>query len=296
MSQNLYLWLDASFFEKLLRKNLKNTSVKVNNVEIEPCAGLNDGFLSTLLRVCVTFCVNSSDENEHFVVKIATSHKLALDKVGANGYDVQNKEMKFFEVIAPQLEKVLKGIDKNVFVKAVAVERGHDVIVLEDLKPYGFVMADKTIGLDKTQTHLALSKLAKFHAASLIVRRKHEKVFDEFDVGMFSRKVEAFNDAFMSIFELVIEEVATWQGFESYAEKLRKIQPNLIENATRCFDVKPTDFCVLNHGDLWMNNLMFKDGENRETDDAILVRFKINLMNVKFERHMCLLSVCLFVD
>lgn len=273
--QNIPQWLDANFFENILRKNLRNTSVKVENLKIEPCAGEKDGFLSTLYRVHVNFWMNSKNEFESFVVKMVTNQEFALDKIGAKGFDVQNKEMKFFEIIAPQMEKVLKRIDggKDVFVKVVAVDRKQDVIVFEDLKQGGFVMPEKSTGLDEKQIKLALTKLAMFHAASLVLQGKRQKVFDDFDVGFFSRKITVFNNTFMSIFGHVVEEVATWPGFENYAEKLEKLKPNFIENATRCFDVKSGDFCVLNHGDIWKNNLMFKNGENGEVEDVILVKF-----------------------
>ena len=44
---------------------------------------------------------------------------------------------------------------------------------IDDLKAIGYEMLDKKVGLTLTQTKLALSKLAKFHAASSI---RHQKV------------------------------------------------------------------------------------------------------------------------
>jgi thiamine kinase-like enzyme len=241
-------------------------------VKVEACGESNDGFLSDIVRVLVAYRMNSADECKSFVVKMASSNEIAVEKIGPGGFDVHNKEINFFEIVAPQMEKILKRLDdENVFTKVVVVDRENEVIVFEDLKVEGFEMPEKSVGIDEKQTKLALKKLAKFHAASMILQAKHPKVFDDFDVGFFSRKVGAFNFAHQSIFDAVVEEVSTWQGFEKYAEKLEKLKPNLIENATRCFDVKPGDFCVLNHGDLWKNNLMFKMKEGGEMDDAIMV-------------------------
>lgn len=248
----LPVYLDKSYFEEILRQHLKNTSVKVKNFTVETC-GAKDGFLSTLLRFNVKFFVNSREKIKSFVVKRETTSKLVLEKVGINGFNVHNREMDFFEVIAPQLLKVLKQIgdtNSDVLVKTVVVDRKREVIVFEDLKARGYIMADKSKGLDEEKIKLSLESLAKFHAASLVIYRKHPKVFDLFDIGMFNRKIDAFHDAFLSIFELVVDEIGKWQGFEDYARKLEKLEPSLIEKATQCFDVKPGDFCVLNHGDL----------------------------------------------
>lgn len=269
MSQEYSSWLNENFFEKLLQKTLKNTSVTVQQVNIEAC-GANDGFLSTLLRVNVKYFVNSKDETKSFVVKMMTKNELVTEKVGANGYDVQNKEMMFFELIAPQMEKILNkiGEGENIFPKVFLVDREHDVIVFDDLMALNFTMADRIEGLNSKQTRLGLKKLARFHAASLVIRQKHPKAFDLFNLGMFNRTVDVFNDAFLSIYELAVEEVATWPGYETYAVKMKAITENIIENAIKCFDYEPDGFCVLNHGDVWTNNLMFKEGKNEE---AILV-------------------------
>lgn len=266
-------WLNGEYFQDILRKTRKNTSITVRNVKVEPCGAANDGFLSTLLCAFVTYVVNSIEVCESFVLKLSTTQDLAIEKVGRNGYDVQNKEMLFFEVIAPQIVKVLAKIDEseNLIPNTFAIDRNFDAIVFEDLKARSFVMVDRQVGLDEIQTKMALKKLANFHAASLVIQSKHPNAFKSFNAGMFSRDIDAFNFAFDSIFDLAAEEIVTWSDCKEYGEKLMKMRGSFIELATRCFDVLPGDFCVLNHGDLWTNNLMFKFDENGKTEDVILV-------------------------
>lgn len=271
---NIPSWLTANYFQKILSKNYKNTSIKVEHVEIEPC-GANDGFLSTLWRVHVNYIMNSSEERESLVVKMSTSNEIAIEKVGANGYDVQKKEMLFFEVIAPHIKKVLKGIENDnssLLPDVFTVDRIRKVIVFEDLRKSNFEMVDRARGLEDAHIRLSLKKLAQFHAASLLIQQKHPRAFEFFDMGMFNRKINVFDGAFLSIYEQVVNEVDTWPGFENYAKKLRNLKVCLIENATRCFDNNPEEFCVLNHGDVWTNNLMFTYNEEGVVNDAILVR------------------------
>lgn len=275
-------FLDTEFFRKILAANHKNSSVKVHEVHVEPCGAANDGFLSTLLRTRVEFLVNSKVETETYVVKLMTHQELAVEKFGANGYNVQDKEMMFFEVLAPQVQKVLKkiGEDENLFPRVAAINHEHDAIVFQDLKEYNFVMADRMIGLDEAHIHLSLEKLAKFHAASLMIHQKCPTVFNFFDSGILSRKVDAFNGAFTSIFEYAVDEIKTWPGFVLYAEKLESLKEFLIENARRCFDYDDNEFCVLNHGDVWTNNLMFKYNANEQVEEAILVSMSIDGMRI----------------
>lgn len=266
-------WLNGEYFQDILRRSRKNTSITVRNVKVEPCGAANDGFLSTMLRAFVTYVVNSIEVCESFVLKLSTTQDLAIEKFGKNGYDVQNKEMLFFEVIAPQILKVLAKIDEseNLIPKTYAINPNFEAIVFEDLKARNFVMVDRLRGLNEVQTKLALKKLANFHAASLVIQSKHPNAFKLFKAGMFSRDVDVFTFAFESIFEIAAEEIAKWKGCEKYGEKLMKMRENFVELIKRCFDMLPGDFCVLIHGDMWTNNLMFKFDENGTTEDVILV-------------------------
>lgn len=43
------------------------------------------------------------------------------------------------------------------------------MIVFEDLKSLGYLMADREIGLDEDHCKIVLEKLGRFHAASMIL-------------------------------------------------------------------------------------------------------------------------------
>lgn len=247
--------------------------VKVDHVKIEPCGAANDGFLSILHRAYVDYHINTESYHESFVVKSASNNEIALDVIGIKGFDVQNREMMFYSKIAPQMEAVLTkiGDSEHVFPKIVFVDQEHDVIIFEDLKKLNFVMADRLTGLDKAHLKLGLQKLAKFQAASLIVLKQHPKMYESFNIGMFNRTVTTLNMIYVKLFEIAAEEIETWPGYENYAEKMRKSNETFVENATRCFDVASGDFCVLNHGDIWTNNFMFRYGDEGKVDDAIMV-------------------------
>lgn len=265
-------WINEDYFETILSSKCKNSSIKVQNVRIEACdAG---GFISTLLRVFIDYEMSSEQKSESFIVKLSTSDEFALQKVGSEGYDVQDKEMLFFELIAERTEKILRSVDDNetIFPQAFVIDRDHQALIMDDLTPKNYVTIDRMTGLDDAHVRLALKKLAKFHAASLLINQKHPKAFESFELGMFSRKNPSFHDAFVSIFEVLVDEVESWTGWEKYGAKLRKLQPSFIEAVLRCFDNDPGDLAVLNHGDFWTNNLMFKYGEEGEVNDAVLVR------------------------
>lgn len=56
--------------------------------------------------------------------------------------------------------------------KGLYVQENPTLLVIEDLAPLGFRMADRLAGLDLTHSTLALHGLARFHAASVAVIEK----------------------------------------------------------------------------------------------------------------------------
>lgn len=264
-------WINKDYFQVILSRRNEKATIKVRSVRVESCSA--GGFISTLLRVHVDYVLGSEHKFESFIMKLSTNDEFALQKVGSQGLDVQSKEMMFFDVMAGKIKKIWKNVDENEIIvpQVFGIDRKNEALILEDLTPKNYETVDRMIGLDENHTQLAIKKLAKFHAASLVIHQKHPKEVESFELGMFSRKNHSFHDAFVSMYEVFVDEVETWIGWEQYGKKLRKLQPNFIEAVLRCFDNDTGDLCVLNHGDVWTSNYMFKYGANGEVNDAILV-------------------------
>lgn len=85
-----------------------------------------------------------------------------------------------------------------------------------------------------------------------------------------------FYEGLCKLFRGFVENVRNYGGFEAYADKFE--QWDVPKLSSQWFDVAvPMDsgFQVLNHGDLWLNNLMFRSDSEGNPLEVSFIDFQI---------------------
>ena len=64
----------------------------------------------------------------------------------------------------------------------------------------------------------------------------------------------------------------TWNENEylKIADKINKLSRDLKIRISSVFKYDPDEFCVLNHGDFWISNVMFKHDQEGKPLDALM--------------------------
>lgn len=122
--------------------------------------------------------------------------------------------------------------------------------------------------LNLSECKLVLNKVAKFHAVTAVLHENNPNLFIHHKQGNITEKFNPFHLVYQNAIESCIRCVKKVPELQQYIEKLEKFAIDIIPKLVRVYSSSSTDtFNALNHGDLWVNNIMFNDDKN----DVILV-------------------------
>jgi hypothetical protein len=146
-------------------------------------------------------------------------------------------------------------------------------MVLDDLKEQGFRMADGTVGLDMKHCLLVMKTLAQSHAASAVLHHKIPEIFKPFGESFYcERNRKTIEMFFQTHMESLAKEVEKWPLYsDRFASKLHRFIDKTVDFLIEDMERNDDDFNVFVHGDLWVNNMMFRSSD--DTDEVVDVRY-----------------------
>lgn len=283
MDNKLSSIFTKEYFEKVLQDYFKSSNpIEVVNFSISPCNGTSEGFHSSLNQISIDYqdSITKISQKTFLIAKSECTNEFSMEKVGKNGFDVQNTEINFFLQIAPKMLEIFSKELPKFFPDIIKIDTENKILIFEDLKVLNYKTANQFIGLDENHVKLCIQKFAKFHAASLKILETNPNAFKYFQKGMFGSQVSQFDFPIVTLFQAAVDEISTWSKYEKYGQKLRKIKEKSLKELKKCFDVNQNELNVLNQGDLWTNNLMFQYVEEDVAPRNLVL---VSLVNFRFK-------------
>ncbi|XP_055844847.1 uncharacterized protein LOC129911164 [Episyrphus balteatus] len=251
---------------------------KIVSARCSPGSSSGDNYMSVVKRIVLIG--RDSDENEKNTSLIVKRQIASLSRRELYRCDEAfGNEISAFNEVVPLLERqTTSGLIFPRCYFAGSDEAG-DIIVLEDLKEQNFSMRNRLHGLDFEHCKLVMEELARLHAASIGAKRAD---FYEFrskmeclrDIVYCEEAREFYKNVLDSAIDEAVNSLRTSNTDGCLTEAIRLIEilrPTLFEKLKANISSQMAPNTVICHGDLWINNMMFKD-ENA-TGKPIAVRF-----------------------
>ncbi|XP_030571430.1 uncharacterized protein LOC115770332 [Drosophila novamexicana] len=144
---------------------------------------------------------------------------------------------------------------------------GEPIIVLQDLKALGFRMKNRLAGLELRHCLLVMKKLAQLHAASLAAQHLESAHFAQqcahmTEIVYCPDAAEFYSRILDTSVQQALDSLNASNADGNLSAPIRlieQLQPNLFDQLHRSIiAAAATPFSVICHGDLWVNNLMFR--------------------------------------
>lgn len=252
---------DKEFFEKILNSIY---SSKCSNISVSKRSAVEDGehYSSELLRVKVSFNLNTSEREKSFILKNSLGDNLR------RSIDVFAKEIRAYNEIIPRVESFF--IQNGIALKLAPICYKNDVresyLVLEDLSERNYSNIDRKHGLDRHHLKHTIEKLAKWHTATADITANNN--FSDL-FRMAHVRIDG-SAQYRSLFENAMNEcINLFQDDDemgAVVKRLSEIKDNIFEKCCLAVARNDNEYNVLTHGDLWCNNVLFN-----ELDDAMFV-------------------------
>ncbi|XP_021928776.1 uncharacterized protein LOC110834189 isoform X2 [Zootermopsis nevadensis] len=275
-------WLDDSFLEIALRSGANGSSMTVTSSDVIRATVAGDNYASDIYRVTVRFTRDGQADTISLIVKSEpTKEELSKMLSTANIFE---REINAFVSVMPAVHRILDDASPGTFQPYTAkclyyhIGPPSTVIVLEDLKEQGFRMAQRRVGLDLDHCLLVVRAIARCHAASAVLNREDPEMMKPFVNGWYVESCrKELEPLFCGSIRNVAKQVEKWQdSYSHFASKLYKLADKAVDCLIKDSARKDGDFNVFIHGDLWLNNIMFRYSDiTGEVEDIRFVDYQV---------------------
>ncbi|KAJ3648690.1 hypothetical protein Zmor_020473 [Zophobas morio] len=270
-------WISFDLFQKVLKSYI-HENVQLLTFSTANAVPDGDNYTSDLFRTTLFYMDPKKNTKNSLSVIVKCGNEDGGTKTDlAKKLQLFEKEIEMFANTFPAIYKIL-GENYTLSSKCLyASTDPHSVIIFEDLTTVGFQMLPRHVGFDLEHCFKVVEKMAQMHAASVIMYEENPSSVKCYREGLYADNdtVRAWVKAGYSA---VIDACSRWPGYEKYAYKLEALGNEALERGFEASRKRPRGFHVLNHGDLWVNNMMFSyDSADTKVKDMKFVDFQMNI-------------------
>lgn len=295
--------LREQIIPRVISENKFGSNVRLLNVEADKNYSGEGQYASSVLFVDVI--VEDHEQTKHSLVvkyELADEYRRQLMGTELQFYN----EVYVYETVLPFLFETCGRSTDEFFPKYYHGVSNYgnnrpedDIVIVEDLRPKGFRLAEEKLCLDYDHVVVALKKLAEFHSLSYIAKQKQREEFFEKarkPKDVYQVLIEGRSEPSMFVYsvERAFKPLLT-KNNEKQNEIMRRFQRRVDDMAQLLADLgTPNEpIAVFCHGDYCRNNVLFKYDE--ATNKPVDIRF-FDLATARYASPVIDLSFFLFLN
>ncbi|XP_046679489.1 uncharacterized protein LOC124366919 isoform X2 [Homalodisca vitripennis] len=252
MESKIPSWLNEDFLAAAFQGGIdQQPKVSILSFKIASSTSF-EGFSSDIFRVKVSYKLQNStqEHSKSLVIKVPDVSGLIYNVVGPI---ILEKEVLYYNVLLP---KMMKKVNFS-FAPLSYHSTVDKVIVMEDLGS-DYRIANKHEQLDFDHCKLVVATMAKYHASTVALYNENRDLIEFVGREGFFPEGGPLRGWVELGVRTMGEALQKMGGFERYADFFLSRVDTIWDELVDCLKPKAGRLNVLNHGDLWVNNLFFK--------------------------------------
>uniref|UniRef100_A0A1B6EWP8 CHK kinase-like domain-containing protein n=1 Tax=Cuerna arida TaxID=1464854 RepID=A0A1B6EWP8_9HEMI len=263
-------WLNEDFLAAALQGGIdQQPKVSIVSFKVAPSTCL-EGYSSDIHRVKVNYKLQNStqEHSKSLVIKVPDVSGLIYNVVGPI---IIEKELLCYNVLLP---KIMKKV--NFRFAPIAYKSTIDkVIVMEDLRT-DYCIANKDKQLDFEHCKLVVATMAKYHASTVALYCENTDLIEFVGREGFFPEGGPLRGWVELGTRTMGEVLKKMEGCERYADFFLSRVDTVWDELVDCLKPKAGRMNVLNHGDLWTNNLFFKYNEEGKVAEVKFIDYQVS--------------------
>nr|CAH7760329.1 unnamed protein product [Callosobruchus chinensis] len=271
MNKDLELWVSRA----VDKENFKSFTVKLDGQ-----TNKSDGFVGEVIFVTVDGeTKNGQTKTLKLALKMSKDGEVLRDEFGKGVFE---QEMHVYDEILPAFEAFQK--QKKIQDPFKAYPKCYkclkvykkDIIVFENLRTAGYELHDKLKCMNLSHTKTVLREYAKLHALSFALKDQNPELFSTLVDGcsddMFwdYLKKPKFQESIMDSFQKGVDILKKYDDDE-LAARYAKITTDGVNKLIKLLE-EENGQKVINHGDCWNNNFMFRYKDaNKDSPTSVMI-------------------------
>ncbi|XP_035442985.2 uncharacterized protein LOC118271146 [Spodoptera frugiperda] len=266
---------------QFINKVIEEQDLNAKKVVFEPVGKAGDNFVANVKRINI----EGDNGSLKMVVKMASQNEFLRQTT--NTEISFNNEILMYTEVLPKLVALQKaaGIPEEEHLRYAKCygalnEAPNEVIILEDLNESGFVMLDKFESLTDECVRSILKNFATLHSLSYVLKIKEPETYNQFKSKLINVwDILARNPLITKQFEngtiIILSVLDNEEHKNIIKSKLGKAFGLMLKLSE---DALTDESSVIQQGDAWTNNIMFKF-EEQKLKESIMIDYQASKNN-----------------
>uniref|UniRef100_A0A2A4JDV8 CHK kinase-like domain-containing protein n=1 Tax=Heliothis virescens TaxID=7102 RepID=A0A2A4JDV8_HELVI len=262
---------------EFINKVVTEQNLKAKRVIFEAVGQAGDNFIGTIKRIVI----EGENGSMKLIAKVAASNEMA--RFQTNTEILFRNEHILYTELLPKLVQLQEAAgvpeeERLRYAKCYGsfTEAPNEIIILEDLNESDFTMLNKFESLSDECVRNVLKGFAVFHSLSHVLKKQEPEKYDEIKEKLTDVWNISFSRPEMEMHGKLMETETLAILDDVHKPLVENKLSETFKNRAKIFENDDQRYTVIQQGDAWTNNIMFKLGKDSIQSIMIDYQFSTN--------------------